>query len=94
MYYPLILFILINAGVSIGICRSKLTESFRNKIKGKSEFFGSWIGCVMCFAFSSSILVYWYVYGGLNENTIGFMFIGSFTSHFLNKISTIVIIGG
>lgn len=90
MWYQLIIFILINSGLSIGISRSKLTESFRNKIKEIHEWAGSMISCVMCSAFWTSTLVYVYVYKIVDYNLIGFMFIGSITAYLLNSISNTI----
>ncbi len=90
--YLLIIFILVNAGLSIGISRSKFTESFRNIVKEKSAWLGSLLSCVMCSAFWTSIPVYVYVYKSLDYNVIAWMFIGSITSYILNRISNIITI--
>ncbi len=90
-FYSLTIFILINAGISIGICRSKLTEGFRNKVSSLSSIAGKWVTCVMCFGFATPLIVYPYVYHAFDIYDVpGFMFIGSFTSYFLNRISNIM----
>lgn len=90
MWYKLVIFILINSGFAIGVCRSKATEGFRKKIATHSKMLGSLLNCVMCFGLWSSIPVYAYVYKTVDINAIGFMFIGSFTAYFLNRISNIL----
>lgn len=91
MYYQLLLFVLINSGITTAVTRSKLTEKFRNFIDSKNKFFGYQFNCTLCFGFWSAIPVYFFVYNrvGLDLNLLAFMFIGSFTSYFLNRISNI-----
>ncbi len=93
MWYQLVIFIITLAGLSIGICRSKLTEPLRLKVRTKSAWWGTFVGCVMCMSLWLSVPVYLYVYKTLDYYTIGFMFAGSFTSYFLNRVSNIITIG-
>lgn len=95
LFYNLTIFILINAGVSVGISRSSLTLPFREKITllGKKNVYLYWFGllinCPLCIGFYTSIPVYFFVYNtfGLTPMLFAFMFIGSFTSYFLYKLS-------
>lgn len=90
MYYCLLVFILINSGLSIGISRAKLTEPLRNKIKEKSTWWGGLVNCVMCMGFYTSIPVYIYVYKSIDLNIVAWMFIGSITSYLINSISNTI----
>lgn len=99
MIYSLLIFILANTGISVGITRSSLTEPIRKKIgtkvnKEKNNIFYwiySLINCPLCFGFWSSIPVYFWVYNmpSIDFNLLAFMFIGSFTSFFLYKLSSL-----
>jgi hypothetical protein len=86
-WYNLVLFILVNAGLSVSVTRSKLLEPIRKKIQAKNEWLGYMVTCVMCFGLYSSIPVYIYIYRIIDFNLIVFMFLGSFTAYFMNRIS-------
>lgn len=91
MYYKLLIFILVNAGVAISATRSTLTHPIRKFIEERSKWWGSLVGCPMCAGFYTSIPIYFFVYdtSKINLTLLAFMFIGSFTAYFLNRISNI-----
>ncbi len=90
-YFNLLIFVLVNAGVSISATRSTLTEPIRKKITAKSKWWGQLINCPMCLGFYSSIPIYFFVFNttAINLWVLAFMFIGSFSAYFLNRISNI-----
>ncbi len=91
MIYQLLLFILVNAGISVSATRSSLTLPVRKKIEDKSKWWGQLFNCPMCLGFYTSIPVYFWIYKihTPDLSLLAFMFIGSFTSFFLYKISNI-----
>lgn len=97
LFYNLIIFILCNAGIAIVISRSSLTEPFRKKVESKKKtnsfyhWFNLFINCPLCVGFYTSIPVYFFVNNqvSISLNLLAFMFIGSFSAYFLNRISNI-----
>ncbi len=82
----LIIFILINFGITVTIIRARPLKPLREWITKKSLRAGLFVSCYQCVGLWTSALAFYLAYEEINTDLIGYVFIGTGTSHILGLI--------